>query len=425
MSDNKPHWVDYANLASNVAQNVQLHQVRSTLQALAALDADRSLRELNEQQAREREDRLRDFIWNLESAFQYYLRRSDATICGTYALANQIQHGLSMAGISAASFRQFADKDRLGQFCQRLRDAERDARGKLQPEDKTRADLHLSYQQDKEFSLLVDLQDEYSHYRSWIEDRDAALKRLEELRCKPNSKVEELRQKQKQIIASPPLTRTGSVGCVFMLVAVGSFVGSIPVSHYSAMAGSIMLLVSLATFVLGVVITVIDNKRQPKVSREEREKRDKEKQALEAKIKSEIEKAEQEHEDEIDDATTDVELADDAIQLFDPQRTEDEGKMRALTDERERLLRKYGVNDPAGLEQERLKRESFCRQFEQDNNLGGDADQPKPAMTAAEEAARMMEESKEKARRRSEAIKDWWARQPKADMDYTNVEEAT
>ena len=89
-----------------------------------------------------------------------------------------------------------------------------------------------------------------------------------------------------------------------------------------------------------------------------------------------------------------------------------------MTDERERLLKKYGVNGPTGLKREKKKRETICRQFEQDNNLVGDvgdAAKPRSALTQQEEVAKIMEATNEIIRRRSEAIKEWWARQPKTD----------
>lgn len=95
MSDNKPHWVDYANLAANVAQNIRLSQLHSTLSALASLQAERAQQEQNQQQAMERENRLREFIWRLEIAFDTYLRNPGATPSGRFAVAKQMIAGLA------------------------------------------------------------------------------------------------------------------------------------------------------------------------------------------------------------------------------------------------------------------------------------------------------------------------------------------
>jgi len=72
MSDNqptRPNWADKANLASNLLQNIQLHELHSTLRAAGALQAEQMRLAVSERQTTENEDRLREHIWQMESAF--------------------------------------------------------------------------------------------------------------------------------------------------------------------------------------------------------------------------------------------------------------------------------------------------------------------------------------------------------------------
>lgn len=148
MSDNKPRWVDYANLAANVAQNIQLSQLHSTLSSLASLQAERALQEQNQQQAMERETRLREFIWRLEIAFDTYLRNPGATPSGRFAVAKQMIAGLAQGGVTTSSFSQFVDKDRLGRFFYRLQQTTEEAGRILSEREKRDAEAYLRYESE-------------------------------------------------------------------------------------------------------------------------------------------------------------------------------------------------------------------------------------------------------------------------------------
>jgi hypothetical protein len=188
MSDNKPHWVDYANLASNVAQNIQLSQLHSTLSALASLQAERALLEQNQQQATERENRLRESIWRLEIAFDTYLRNPGATPSGRFAVAKQMIAGLAQGGVTTSSFSQFVDKDRLGRFFYRLQQTTEEAGRIMSEREKRDAEAYLRYESEAQdldalTKRATDKQNEIKFRLAQAKRRkETATSRLEELR---------------------------------------------------------------------------------------------------------------------------------------------------------------------------------------------------------------------------------------------------
>jgi hypothetical protein len=193
MSDNKPHWVDYANLAANVAQNIQLSQLHSTLSALASLQAERALQEQNQQQAMERENRLREFIWRLKIAFDTYLRNPGATPSGRFAVAKQMIAGLAQGGVTTSSFSQFVDKDRLGRFFYRLQQTTDEAGRILSEQEKRDTEACLRYESEaQDLDALIkratEQQNEISYKLSEAKKRKGtATKRLEDLRAQAST----------------------------------------------------------------------------------------------------------------------------------------------------------------------------------------------------------------------------------------------
>src|SRR5579883_2137900 len=145
MSGSKPNWVDYANLALNVAQNVQLQQLHSTLGTLASLEAERALLEQNEQQARVREDWLRDFMWKLETSFEGLISSSSTNPCAVFFRAWQVQQAMGHCGFTSACFRQLGDKDRLGAFQKRLQQALQESTAKMSSAERADLETYLDY----------------------------------------------------------------------------------------------------------------------------------------------------------------------------------------------------------------------------------------------------------------------------------------
>jgi len=156
MNENKSNWVDRANLASNILQNIQLREVHSTLRGLSDLQAQKLRMELTEQQVREREDRLRDHIWQMERAFDSVLRDKSATPCAIYVLAKQVVDSMAQYRITTASFRLFNDKDRFGQFVHKLEKGIEDSTDKMSREQQDSTEKFLRYESEsKELADLI------------------------------------------------------------------------------------------------------------------------------------------------------------------------------------------------------------------------------------------------------------------------------
>ena len=146
-----------------------------------------------------------------------------------------------------------------------------------------------------------------------------------------------------------------------MLAAAGCFFGSLTIDAVSNLARVWTWLGVCA--VLAVVGAGLLKKR--KTSEEARREQEKRKA---------FEKEKAELESEIEQARQQLDLAERAIGSFDPQHTKGEKKLRALTVERERLLKEHGYDgivDVQVMEAEKSERESFVHQFAQDNHLPG------------------------------------------------------
>jgi hypothetical protein len=134
MTENKPNWADNANVALNTIQVAQNDRLQRTVSALGALQAEKVRLQLNEQQTKDREDQMRESLWVLENGFNELLSNQDLTPCGLYIVSTQLQDMMAQTGFTTAAFRQFPDKDRLGNFTSRVRQAMQDSKAKISEE---------------------------------------------------------------------------------------------------------------------------------------------------------------------------------------------------------------------------------------------------------------------------------------------------
>ena len=195
MSENRANWAEKATLASSVLANAQLQQLHATLKTLGALEAEKTRIELNEKQNREREDRLREHLWQTEQSFDAVVRQANANaVC---IISTQIEDMMARYKISAPSFRQFVDKDRLSQFIGRLQQARNDAISKMTAPQRAEWETYLRYKNESsELDNLVEqLQTEQKRNEHQVnqlarvsEQREAALTELEKLRGSERSK---------------------------------------------------------------------------------------------------------------------------------------------------------------------------------------------------------------------------------------------
>ena len=156
MNENKPNWVDKANLASNLVQNLQLHDIHSALSALVSLQAQWACSEANARLAQDQEDRLRECVWRMETSFRKFVEPGNLTASGAYVVAKQIRTALQFVGVTTASFRQFQDKDRLDHFESRIKETLSQSEARLTPEQKLEAETFLRYEEEiKELDYLI------------------------------------------------------------------------------------------------------------------------------------------------------------------------------------------------------------------------------------------------------------------------------
>ena len=185
MKENEPNWADKVNVGLNAVQVAQLQGLQSSLRALGALEGEKLRLELNEQQNKERENRLREHIWQLEQAFDRFVQ--DAPPCAVCAVARQIQLIIFSNQISTASFSQFADKDRVAQFVNLLENAKGAAVNKMSAAERRDWDTYLRYQEEaSELQRLID----------WVrverERREQKVKRISKAKKRRETAAEEL-----------------------------------------------------------------------------------------------------------------------------------------------------------------------------------------------------------------------------------------
>jgi hypothetical protein len=381
MNENKPNWVDKANLASNVVQNIQLQGVHSTLQALGALQAQKIRLDLNEQQVREREDRLRDHVWQMEQAFESVLRDASTTPCAIHVLAKQVLDGMTQYKVTASSFRAFNDKDRLGQFMHKLQQAVEESTAKMSPEQQSDTERFLRYQSECKVltDLIGDIQAKNQQRSDKIEKakrrKGAANAKLEVLRLKvgtPEAKAE-----RRSAVGRSTLARVGVVillapagvaglSLIFLLgVPIYGFLTNVNDTDDGGMFG-IGLGVLLLAIVLTAIAAVLQRKSQlPKTIEEEITFREKE-----------------------------IKDADAALAKLDKSDPPNEN------------YRKFGAKDSSELIWQQNEREAFMLQFRQVNHLPLDpvSDDSRERCGGAEALYEMSLEVQELARRADKKI---------------------
>jgi hypothetical protein len=95
-------WIDYANLALNVDQSIQLGSLNSTLSSIERQSAQ-------ENERASREDRMRNFVFHIESSIETLERAEMGPI-------SMFERG----GVQQDAFRSFEDKDRLKRLERRI-----------------------------------------------------------------------------------------------------------------------------------------------------------------------------------------------------------------------------------------------------------------------------------------------------------------
>lgn len=110
-------WVDYTNLALNVAQTVQLETVRRQLSQLQQIQLDDKARAQLLDQIRqwvfETEQALKDIMSLAEMADKEPPDRADKARMAVYMYSSVLRDNFEKTGVSPATFPDFDDKDRV------------------------------------------------------------------------------------------------------------------------------------------------------------------------------------------------------------------------------------------------------------------------------------------------------------------------
>jgi hypothetical protein len=159
MRENEPNWAEKGTLVSSILANVQLQQVHSTLRALGAIQAEQAQQQLNEQQWSEREDRLRENLWQLENNFNQFARDAAVTLTAKCVMTRAVQLCLERFGVTTKAFRELGDKDRVGSFQERLQQVLAETSAKLSGEQ--RADVENFFRFSVELEELRFLLERY------------------------------------------------------------------------------------------------------------------------------------------------------------------------------------------------------------------------------------------------------------------------
>jgi hypothetical protein len=109
----QPNWVDYvnvgvniANLEVNTAQLQSLQQIQSQIARLAQIEANR-------EQRLEFESELRQFVFDQETKLEEVRAEASASLVARWVSVQLIKRNLASIPVTAASFQEFVDKDRV------------------------------------------------------------------------------------------------------------------------------------------------------------------------------------------------------------------------------------------------------------------------------------------------------------------------
>jgi len=152
-------WIDYANLASNVAQNLQLIRANQTLAGLERVSAERAVRE-QEQRDQERQlDRLREHVSQIADDVASLKEHLHENPSAALTLALQIKDLLEKHNVTTASFRQWEDKDRLKDVQRGLESVLEESTGLLTDSQKEEAVKCATYLTERDaLDQLIGLQ---------------------------------------------------------------------------------------------------------------------------------------------------------------------------------------------------------------------------------------------------------------------------
>jgi hypothetical protein len=144
-------WVDYANLASNIAQNVQIRDMQHKLGAVASVMQE-------EKDTADRENKLRDAVFQSESMLRNLQKASNENPRGSLAWARHNLLQFQRNEVTSGSFRSYEDKERLRSVVEGHEQFIQECAAGLSPQQQDQAERCGQYLVERgELDLLIRL----------------------------------------------------------------------------------------------------------------------------------------------------------------------------------------------------------------------------------------------------------------------------
>jgi hypothetical protein len=144
-------WIDYANLASNISQNVQLRDMQHKLGAVASVMQE-------EKNTTEREHRLREAVFQAESMLRTLQKSAQENPSASLAWTRTNLLQFQRNDLTSASFRSYEDKERLRSVVEGHEQYLQECAARLTAQQRDQASLCGQYLVDRDdLNLLIRL----------------------------------------------------------------------------------------------------------------------------------------------------------------------------------------------------------------------------------------------------------------------------
>jgi hypothetical protein len=141
MSANKQRdWLDYAGLASQLYQNIQVNDVRNKMAAVGQLALMKEAREQDARIAETNVQRAKEVLFNFSSVLAKLKKRGDDDLRASYLFALKMKRVVQQSGLTTARFPDFADKERMNGFNEELDGYIAQTRAQLSDDDRQAVD---------------------------------------------------------------------------------------------------------------------------------------------------------------------------------------------------------------------------------------------------------------------------------------------
>lgn len=243
-------WVDYANLGINYAQLSQAREIKNSLDQMRSLEAERLRQDRWDASRSEREDRLREAVFQGEDTLEGCHYHLESRPLGVLALALELTGNFQKYGFTTASFRAFEDKDRLRKLLKGMEEVIEQSRKRLTSSEQAEAGACVRYRIEME--ALRDLMAYRQKHEQLTAVKESRAHQMEEL---ANARTE--LQKAQAELHSAESGKYPVVGCVLnlaMLCGLGILI-------YGVWQRSFMFgIMSVLTF-LGASVGIAKNQK--------------------------------------------------------------------------------------------------------------------------------------------------------------------